>query len=477
MNKLSLRTKLLMLAASFVVGFVVYGVWSWRTVGEVKVNGPMYERIVEGKDLVADLLPPSLYIVESYLTAHQIPDSQTQAEGDKLIARLEKLRTEFEDGYAKYKKAWNGRDTDTEEALFKRAYPAGKKFYEEAFNDFVPAFRRHDAKATEAALRKLGDDFDLHKDAIEAASKALAAHNTEEEQSTASHLSTNLTLLIGILLASVLAGCGVALLITRSVVRRTKLAGDLVADIGRGKFDNVIPMDGGDEVGQMLVQLGKVQESLREAAAKAADDAGQIDAINRSQAVIEFNIDGTIRHANANFLTVMGYTLEQVVGKHHSMFVDPVDVAKPDYRQFWEKLGRGEPVIGQFRRFASDGRELWLQGNYSPIADAGGKYYKVVKLVNDITEQRREAEMNAAFKGALDNLTANVMAVDNNLNVVYMNNTIKELMSSAQADFRKDLPSFDASKLMGANIDLFHKNPSHQRSMLANMTKATIGSS
>jgi methyl-accepting chemotaxis protein len=123
--------------------------------------------------------------------------------------------------------------------------------------------------------------------------------------------------------------------------------------------------------------------------AELSDLRGQMAAIQRSQAVIEFALDGIILAANDNFLAAVGYTLEQVKGRHHSMFVDPAERDSPQYRQFWEKLGRGEFHTGQFRRIARDGRELWLQASYNPILDAAGKPMKVVKYCTDITEQKR----------------------------------------------------------------------------------------
>jgi len=119
------------------------------------------------------------------------------------------------------------------------------------------------------------------------------------------------------------------------------------------------------------------------------DLRGQIAAIHRSQAVIEFAVDGTILTANANFLGAVGYSLEQVRGQHHRMFVEQAERDSPQYRQFWEKLARGEFHSGQFRRVGRDGREIWLQASYNPILDEAGKPFKVVKYCTDITEQKR----------------------------------------------------------------------------------------
>ena len=99
------------------------------------------------------------------------------------------------------------------------------------------------------------------------------------------------------------------------------------------------------------------------------DYAGQIAAIQRSQAVIEFELDGTIISANDIFLKTMGYTLDEVKGQHHSMFVDEATRSSAEYRDFWQRLNRGEFVAGEFRRVGKGGREIYIQGVYSPILD------------------------------------------------------------------------------------------------------------
>lgn len=120
---------------------------------------------------------------------------------------------------------------------------------------------------------------------------------------------------------------------------------------------------------------------------RAADYEGQINAIHKSQAVIEFNLDGTIIVANENFLKTVGYALNEIKGKHHSMFVGPQLRESSDYRSFWDRLRGGDYQSGEFERFGQGGRRIWLQASYNPIVDAEGKLQKVVKFASDITVQ------------------------------------------------------------------------------------------
>jgi methyl-accepting chemotaxis protein len=124
----------------------------------------------------------------------------------------------------------------------------------------------------------------------------------------------------------------------------------------------------------------------------AADAAGQIAAIGKSQAVIEFRMDGTIVQANDNFLRAMGYMADEIKGKHHGIFVEENYRNSPDYREFWAKLNQGEFQSGEYKRIGKGGKEVWIQASYNPILDLNGKPFKVVKYATDITAQKAAAE-------------------------------------------------------------------------------------
>jgi len=199
------------------------------------------------------------------------------------------------------------------------------------------------------------------------------------------------------------------------------------------------------------------------------DLQGQVAAIGKSQAVIEFNLDGTIITANENFCKTLGYTLDEIKGKHHSMFAEPSYAACGEYRAFWEKLNRGEFDSGQYKRIGKGGKEVWIQASYNPIMDLNGKPFKVVKYATDITEQKQRATFTLRALGALDVAATNVMVADADYNVVYANQSLKTMLAEVESDVRKQLPQFTAEKVVGTNIDVFHKNPSHQRGMLENL--------
>jgi len=143
----------------------------------------------------------------------------------------------------------------------------------------------------------------------------------------------------------------------------------------------------------------KYATDVTQAKLRAADFEGQLNAVSKAQAVIEFSLDGKILHANDNFLNTLGYSLSEIKGQHHSMFVDPDFRNSVDYRLFWEKLGRGEYDSGQYRRVGRGGKEIWIQASYNPILDMSGKPFKVVKYATDITQAKMQA---ADFEGQLN---------------------------------------------------------------------------
>jgi methyl-accepting chemotaxis protein len=139
------------------------------------------------------------------------------------------------------------------------------------------------------------------------------------------------------------------------------------------------------------VKVIKFATDITEKKIRNMEDAGKISAIGRAQAVIEFNLDGTIITANENFLATVGYRLEEIQGKHHSMFVAPSERDSAAYREFWAKLGRGEFEAAEYKRFGKGGKEVWILASYNPILDDAGKPFKVVKFASDVTADKLTA--------------------------------------------------------------------------------------
>lgn len=214
-------------------------------------------------------------------------------------------------------------------------------------------------------------------------------------------------------------------------------------------------------------QAEKDSALLRELKAK-------VEALDKSQAVIEFNMDGTIITANANFLGAVGYQLHEIQNQHHRMFVDSEYANSAEYREFWDVLSRGIFQAGEYKRINRHGEEVWIQASYNPIVDENGRPYKVIKYAADITQQKKneiQARANADIASALKIAQTNVMLADNNMVITYMNDQLVNALTAREKELKEALPAFNVAGLIGTNVDVFHKNPEHQRSMITSLAE------
>jgi methyl-accepting chemotaxis protein len=160
-----------------------------------------------------------------------------------------------------------------------------------------------------------------------------------------------------------------------------------------------------------VLRVVKFASDVSPQKAEYADMAGKINAIGRSQAVIEFDLDGTVITANENFLRVLGYRLEDIKGKHHRMFVEPAYAASGDYEQFWKSLNEGQYQAGQFKRIARDGHEVWIEACYNPVQDLNGRPWKVVKFATDLSLRKAaNARLASTFETGVKGLVVSVAA-------------------------------------------------------------------
>ncbi len=196
----------------------------------------------------------------------------------------------------------------------------------------------------------------------------------------------------------------------------------------------------GRHIGNVLEWRNVTVERAREK--QNTDFAGQIAAIGRFQAAIQFTPDGRIIEANDNFLNVVGYEREEILGQHHSLFVDPAYKSTNEYRSFWEKLGRGEYDAGQYKRITKDGREVWLQASYNPILDAQGKVVKIVKFASDITEEKHHALDISSQMAAIERAEGIIeLAMDGT--IIRVNQNYLQMLG------------YSESEMLGKNISAF----------------------
>lgn len=204
-------------------------------------------------------------------------------------------------------------------------------------------------------------------------------------------------------------------------------------------FSPVMGLDG------TLAKVFLVCRDVTRSTLEQLDSQGKIGAINRAQAVIEFDLDGRVLTANENFLQLMGYRLDEIKGLHHRTFVDAEYAASADYRLFWERLARGEFNSGEYRRIGRDGREVWIQATYNPVLDPRGRPVKVVKFASDVTDFKLrnaefEAKVDAISRGQAViefDLEGNVITANRNF-LAAMGYTLREIQGQHHSMFCPD---------------------------------------
>jgi len=225
--------------------------------------------------------------------------------------------------------------------------------------------------------------------------------------------------------------------------------------LGRGEFDSAQYLRIGKGGRKVFIQASynpilddkgrpikviKFATDITEQKIASANFEGQLAAINKSQAVIEFSMDGQILGANQNFLNALGYTADDLKGKHHRIFVDREYAESREYRQFWEKLGRGEFDAGQYKRMGKRGNEVWIQASYNPIMDIGGQPFKVVKYATDITDQIEMAMRMRGIANSVATAATNVRS------------TADSMSTTADATTRQSTEVAAAAKQASANV-------------------------
>lgn len=205
------------------------------------------------------------------------------------------------------------------------------------------------------------------------------------------------------------------------------------------------------------------------------DSSAKLAALEKSQATIEFKMDGTILTANENFCNAMGYSLDESQGKHHSMFAEPAYAASQEYKDFWAKLNRDEFSAGQYKRLGKGGREVWIMASYNPIMDMNGKPFKVVKYATDITQQMQArlradhlvTETNSAINSvaaASEEMTASISEISKNMQM--SRQAVDDIVTKTSAATDASNQLQNSSKSMEGVVDLI-RNIAGQVNLLA----------
>ncbi len=213
------------------------------------------------------------------------------------------------------------------------------------------------------------------------------------------------------------------------------------------------------------------------------DVSRQLEGISRSMAVIEFDMEGNVLDANDNFLKTVGYDRSEVIGLKHRLFLEPVYADSASYKEFWQRLRQGETQTAEFRRLGKGGREVYIQASYIPIHDSRGKPYKVIKYATDLTTERQKTQQlvgaererimlqTQRSRSALDGATTPILTLDQKLQILYVNEAMKQFLTRFEADLRRDVPRFSADQVVGSSFELLDRDMVKHRRALEDLNE------
>ena len=261
-HRLKLKHRFLILLSTFFIGFAVYGAVSFLTLNALKVNGPLYQDIVQNKDLVADVLPPPEYIIESYLVTLQMMAADGPAQG-RLVERLKVLKGEYDTRHEVWVKA--RLDAQLGPLLLQSAHTPAMAFYDAAFGKLVPALAAGDHAGAATVMQGMAALYEEHRKAIDEVVRLAVAGSERDEAKGARQIDTALLAMLGVLACSLGAGMAVAWYILRGLLHRLGGEPDYAADICRqvaaGRLDVAVQVRG-DQQGSLLASIRAMQQTL-----------------------------------------------------------------------------------------------------------------------------------------------------------------------------------------------------------------------
>ena len=414
-SRLKLFHRFAVLIGVITIGFAVYGGWSFKTLNELKINGPLYQRIVQGKDLVADILPPPEYIIESYLVSMQLLEAVDKPEQDRLVDRLKTLRGEYDTRHAFWLK--EGLEPELVKTFLKDAHEPAVAFYEGAFADFVPAVQKGERDKALLAMTRMRQNYEIHRNAVDQVVQFTNKRNADDEAAARELIQWDSTLLLALLLATLGVAVTIAVLIARSLlvslggepdyavqIAHTIADFDLSVEVQTRPGDNTSllaamkSMQGGlatviSNVERSVRVLADASRQLQDTAGMAAVGTGYQQSLSQSMA--------TAVEEMASSVTEITSTMEELSASSTQIAEHSGSVAEIA-NQTWEKSKKGSEAMRSVMARMDDIRTD-NQHSLEEIVQLGAKsrqISKVMDIINTIADQTKLIAFNAALEAS-----------------------------------------------------------------------------
>ena len=384
LNHLKIRTRFLLLLVLFLTGFLLYGGWSFRTLDSLKVNGPLYQRIVQSKDLIADVLPPPEYIIESYLVSLQLVSASGKTEQDRLVERLKALKKDYDDRHV----YWSRETLEPELAalLLKSSYEPAMAFYSLAFDQLIPAVRADNREAINATTLRINQAYDSHRTAIDKVVAMSIQRAAQDEAGAKDSIRSAMTLLLLILAGSVGVCLGVAWLITRSILGPLNQAVGVVKTFAAGDLRTQFNADGRDEFAQLLQALQEMQAKLVTLVSGVREGSNQVAVA--SAEIAQGNQDLSNRtESQASALQQTAASMEEL-GSVMNQHTDTARQASILAQKASSTAMQGGQVVAQ------------VVDTMRGINEASRKIADIISVIDGIAFQTNILALNAAVEAA-----------------------------------------------------------------------------
>lgn len=414
-RNLKLWHRFTFLIGLFAFGFIIYGGWSFKTLNEIMVNGPIYQRIIQSKDLIADILPPPEYIIESYLITLQLSETDNTGEQDRLIERLNKLKEEYDERHRFWLK--EELEGDLFETLINQAHPQALNFYDIAFNAYIPAMKKLDRDAAMQAMNRMKGAYEIHRTAIDKVVELAGKRYQVDEEGAKARTQSASQLLLAILVVSLGSAMAVATTILRGLLTRLGGEPEYAVKIAHAIADcnlNInIETHSGDNTSllaamkamqsSLALTIGNVNNSvdkLERAAARLTHTTGLVGGNNLHQQEVSHSIAAAMEEMTSTVVEITS-TMEELsasstqIAEHSSSVVDIAN-------HTLENSKKGSDSMQQLLIRMGDIR-TGNQNSLKEIVELGAKskeISKVMEIINAIADQTKLIAFNAALEAA-----------------------------------------------------------------------------
>ncbi len=403
------RTQLAIMLGVLIVGMLIFGVWSFRTLGQVEVNGPIYHDIVRGKDLVADVLPPPNYIIESYLVVLQLADPDLAAERESLIARLHNLEKEYASRHA----FWRGEPLapHIREQLLTHAHLPAEQFFRLVGERFLPHLKAGDNTALRSDLKALRTSYEVHRQAVDRVVEMAIRSNAVQEQQADAAISRASLGLVLVLALALLGGGALAAVISGGLIKRIRQAAEVAARVAQGDLRTPVKVEGGGEVGELMSALQTMQLRLRELISHLGESADQIFSASQQLSVSAEQVSARTEDQSQSAQNIAGAVsalTEQIAAMADSANRSEAmaHAAGSTSAQGSEAVTRTAEEVAEVARRVGETSDA-----IQSLGDQSQRISDIVNVIKEIADQTNLLALNAAIEAARAGETGRGFAV------------------------------------------------------------------